>query len=370
MSESGGRGPSRPPPHLAGMTRAERRDAVAELGMKSFRADQVSRHWFGRLETDPDKWTDLSAADRSRLAAALAPTLLTEIATRVGDGGETTKTSWELHDGAAIESVVMCYRDRATVCVSTQVGCGMGCEFCATGHLGLGRNLGAAEIVQQVVAAARGLAADPGAGTSPARRVSNVVFMGMGEPLANYDATVRALRILSAPVPDGLGISARSLTVSTVGLVPKIDRLAGEGIPCTLAISLHAPDDDLRDRLVPINRRWPIAELLAAADRYRAQTRRRVSIEYALIGSINDSPSQARDLGRVLAGRGLHVNLIPMNPIGDSDWAGSAAPVVERFGDLVREAGVEVTVRRTRGRDIDGACGQLARAGRRSGRPV
>ena len=212
----------------------------------------------------------------------------------------TRKTLWRTFDGARLESVVMRYPDRATACVSSQAGCGMGCPFCATGQAGLTRNLSAGEIVEQVVAAARVLASG-GAGAGPCR-LSNVVFMGMGEPLANYRSVLSAVRRITDPQPNGLGLSQRHVTVSTVGLVPAIRRLAGEGLAVTLAVSLHAPDDELRDELVPVNRRWPVAEVLGAAWGYAAATGRRVSIEYALIRDINDQPWRADALGRA-AGR-------------------------------------------------------------------
>jgi 23S rRNA (adenine2503-C2)-methyltransferase len=257
-----------------------------------------------------------------------------------------------------VESVLMRYPDRVTMCVSSQAGCGMACPFCATGQGGLTRNLSAAEIVEQVVAGARWLRADSG------DRVSNVVFMGMGEPLANYNRVIGAVRRLTDPAPDGLGMSQRSVVVSTVGLVPAIRRLAGEGLQVTLAVSLHAPDDELRDTLVPVNTRWPVAEVLSAARAYADVTGRRVSIEYALIRGVNDQPFRARLLGELLAdtlGTAMaHVNLIPLNPTPGSEWDASPLPVQQEFVRLVRAAGVSTTVRDTRGRDIAGACGQLA----------
>ena len=251
-------------------------------------------------------------------------------------------------DGAMVESVLMKYPDRVTMCVSSQAGCGMGCPFCATGQAGLTRNLSTAEIVAQVVAGERHA------------RVSNVVFMGMGEPLANYKNVIGAVRRLTDPVPSGLGISQRSVTVSTVGLVPAINRLAGEGLSVTLAVSLHAPDDEARDELVPVNRRWKVAEVLDAAWDYAAVTGRRVSIEYALIRDVNDQPWRADLLGSLLAGHLAHVNLIPLNPTPGSKWTASRPGVQEEFVRRIAAHGVAVTVRDTRGREIDGACGQLA----------
>jgi 23S rRNA (adenine2503-C2)-methyltransferase len=233
------------------------------------------------------------------------------------------------------------------MCVSSQAGCGMACPFCATGQAGLTRNLSTAEIVEQIVRGGRG-------------EVDNIVFMGMGEPLANYAALSRALRRITDPSPGGLGIGQRHVTVSTVGLVPAIDRLIAEELQVTLAVSLHAPDDELRDTLVPVNTRWKVAEVLDAAWRYAATTGRRVSIEYALIRDINDQASRARLLAQLLKGRLVHVNLIPLNPTPGSVWTASEPERESEFVDILRAAGVATTVRDTRGRDIDGACGQLA----------
>jgi 23S rRNA (adenine2503-C2)-methyltransferase len=249
-------------------------------------------------------------------------------------------------------------RSRVTMCVSSQAGCGMACPFCATGQQGLTRNLSTAEIVEQVLAGSRALARGEVAGGTG--RVTNVVFMGMGEPLANYAQVVGAVRRLTEAPPEGLGISRRGITVSTVGLAPAIDRLSEEGLPVTLAVSLHAPDDELRNELVPINTRYPIAEVLAAAWRYGARTGRRVSIEYALIRDVNDQAWRADLLGRLLKGRLVHVNLIPLNPTPGSKWTASRLRDERTFVRTLQAHGVAVTVRDTRGRDIEGACGQLA----------
>ena len=297
--------------------------------------------------------TDLPADLRPALAELLLPRLLTAERSMSCDDEATRKWLWRLFDGALVESVLMKYPDRVTMCVSSQAGCGMGCPFCATGQAGLTRNLSTAEIVSQVVAGSRLLAESGG-------RVSNVVFMGMGEPLANYPRVIDAVRRLSAPVPEGLGISQRSITVSTVGLVPAIRRLTEEGLTARLALSLHAPDDELRDELVPVNQRWKVAEALDAAWDYAAATGRRVSIEYALIRDINDQPWRAELLGSLLAGHLAHVNLIPLNPTPGSKWTASRPGVQEEFVDRIASHGVAVTVRDTRGREIDGACGQLA----------
>jgi 23S rRNA (adenine2503-C2)-methyltransferase len=297
--------------------------------------------------------TDLPAAARSALAGELLPRLLTEERMLACDNDATRKMLWRLFDGALVESVLMKYPDRVTMCVSSQAGCGMGCPFCATGQAGLTRNLSTAEIVAQVVAGERVLSGSGG-------RVSNIVFMGMGEPLANYRNVVAAVRRLTDPVPGGLGISQRSVTVSTVGLVPAIHRLVAERLSVTLAVSLHAPDDEARDELVPVNRRWKVAEVLSAAWDYAAATGRRVSIEYALIRDVNDQPWRADLLGSLLAGHLAHVNLIPLNPTPGSKWTASRPGAQEEFVRRVAAHGVAVTVRDTRGQEIDGACGQLA----------
>jgi 23S rRNA (adenine2503-C2)-methyltransferase len=349
-----------PPRHLADFDLAGRRAAVAALGEKPFRADQLSRHYFARYTDVPEDMTDLPAGVRAALAEELLPRLLTAERELACDEGATRKTLWRLHDGALVESVLMRYPDRVTMCVSSQAGCGMGCPFCATGQAGLTRNLSVAEIVEQVVAGERAVRAGAGAQPSATSRVSNIVFMGMGEPLANYKNLIGAIHRLSDPVPAGLGISQRSLTVSTVGLVPAIRRLTGQGLTVRLAVSLHAPDDEARDELVPVNRRWKVAEVLDAAWDYAAATGRRVSVEYALIRDVNDQPWRADLLGALLAGHLAHVNLIPLNPTPGSKWTASRPGVQEEFVRRVAGHGVAVTVRDTRGRDIDGACGQLA----------
>jgi 23S rRNA (adenine2503-C2)-methyltransferase len=341
-----------PPRHLADLDLAGRREAVTALGEKPFRADQLSRHYFARYTDTPEDMTDLPAGTRDALAGEMLPRLLTSEREMACDNGATRKMLWRLHDGALVESVLMKYPDRVTMCVSSQAGCGMGCPFCATGQAGLTRNLSTAEIVSQVVAGERVLAPDG--------RVSNIVFMGMGEPLANYKNVIGAVRRLSDPVPSGLGISQRNLTVSTVGLVPAIRRLTEEKLTVRLAVSLHAPDDEARDELVPVNRRWKIAEVLDAAWDYAAATGRRISIEYALIRDVNDQAWRADLLGSLLAGHLVHVNLIPLNPTPGSKWTASRPGVQEEFVDRVAAHGVAVTVRDTRGREIDGACGQLA----------
>ena len=371
MSGSDGRTPltltmtaprrGKPPRHLADLAPTEVEAVLAELGQPSYRLRQLSQHYFGHLEADPHRMTDLPAGARESLGEAFLPTLLTSVRTLTADRGTTVKTLWRLHDGVKVESVLMRYPSRATLCVSSQAGCGMACPFCATGQQGLTRNLSAGEIVEQVRHAARALADGDVAG-GPGR-LTNLVFMGMGEPLANYTTVLAAVRRFIQPVPDGFGVSARNVTVSTVGLVPAIDRLAAEGLPLTLALSLHAPDDELRSELVPINTRWTVDEALDAARRYFEATKRRVSIEYALIRDMNDHAWRADLLGRKLNDRGrgwVHVNPIPLNPTPGSIWTASDPAVEAEFVARLRAAGIPTTIRDTRGSDIDGACGQLA----------
>ena len=353
-----------PPRHLADLSAEQRRAAVVELGEQPYRANQLSNHYFGRLTADAAGMTDIPAASRDRLAQALLPPLLSPVRDVACDDGTTRKTLWRAHDGTLFESVLMRYPERATVCISSQAGCGMACPFCATGQGGLRRNLSTAEIVDQVRAAAAAMR--DGELTGGPGRLSNVVFMGMGEPMANYRRVVDAVRRITEPPPDGLGLSQRSVTVSTVGLVPAIGRLTAEGLAVTLAVSLHAPDDELRDTLVPVNTRWPVADVLSAARSYADRTGRRVSIEYALIRDVNDQPWRADLLGKLLRRhleQLVHVNLIPLNPTPGSEWDASPKPVEAEFVRRVRAAGVECTVRDTRGREIAAACGQLAAQG-------
>ena len=356
------RGRKKPPRHLADLDEAGRKALLEEMGLPGFRAKQLSTHYFGRLVDDPEQMTDLPAGQRDDLVSALLPDLMTPLRTMEADKGTTRKTLWKLFDGALVESVLMRYPDRATVCVSSQAGCGMACPFCATGMGGLQRNMSTAEIVEQVVAGARTMARGEVPG-GPGR-VSNVVFMGMGEPLANYKAVIGAVRRLTDPAPAGLGMSARGITVSTVGLVPRMRQLTEEGIPVTLALSLHAPDDELRNELVPINTRFSVAETVEAAWDYARVTKRRVSIEYAMMRGINDQAWRADLLGDVLNSYGdwgwVHVNLIPLNPVEGSKWTASDPADEREFVRRLEAKGISTTVRDTRGREIDGACGQLA----------
>jgi 23S rRNA (adenine2503-C2)-methyltransferase len=359
-----------PETHLADLDLAARKARAIELGVPAFRATQISTHYFTHYTTDPGEMTDLPAAGRDELVAALLPPLLTEVRRLRTDRGETVKFLWKLFDGALVESVLMRYPGRITLCVSSQAGCGMNCPFCATGQAGLTRNLSAAEIVDQVVAANRlvasgelgGLRTDGG---HDAERVTNIVFMGMGEPLANYSRLMNAVRRMVAPAPEGLGMSARHITVSSVGLVPAIRKLADEGMQLTFALSLHAPDDTLRDELIPVNSRWKVDEALDAAYYYFEKTGRRVSIEYALIKDMNDHAWRAELLAEKLNARGrgwVHVNPIPLNPTPGSIWTASERDVTAEFIRRLEDAGIPTTLRDTRGKEIDGACGQLAAA--------
>ncbi len=349
-----------PPRHLADLDEDGRVAAVAELGLPKFRAKQLANQYYGRLIADPQEMTDLPAAVRDQVAEALFPMLISPAREIACDAGETRKTLWRAGDGTTFESVLMRYPQRNTVCISSQAGCGMACPFCATGQGGLTRNLSTAEILEQVRAASATMRGEHDG------RLSNIVFMGMGEPLANYNRVVAAVRRITAPPPDGFGISARSVTVSTVGLAPAIRKLADEQLGVTLALSLHTPDDELRDTLVPVNNRWKVDEVLDAARYYADSTGRRVSIEYALIRDINDQPWRADLLGKKLhskLGPLVHVNLIPLNPTPGSKWDASPKPVEREFVKRVQAKGVSCTVRDTRGREIAAACGQLAAEG-------
>jgi 23S rRNA (adenine2503-C2)-methyltransferase len=292
---------------------------------------------------------------RARLAEEL-PTALTQVVRRVSDHGDTVKYLWELDDGSRIETVLMVYPDRVTVCVSSQAGCAMACGFCATGQAGFTRQLTVGEIVEQVVVAARDA-------KTMDRRLANVVFMGMGEPMANETAVWGAVERFHGAI----GMSARHLTISTVGLVPGIRKLTERPLPVNLAVSLHAANDELRNELVPINKRYPLDDLMGACSDYLAVKGRRVSFEWALIADTNDRASDAKELSRLCRRFHLpaHVNLIPLNPTPGYPTVGSTPKKVHEFKDLLVSLGVNATVRRNRGTDIDAACGQLA-----AGQPV
>jgi 23S rRNA (adenine2503-C2)-methyltransferase len=333
---------------------------LREWKQPAFRARQLYRQLYVNLAGDVEAMTDLSLALRKRLAAeaSLGGLQLTRV--QKADDGLTRKALFALPDGSVVETVLMVYPpDRATVCVSTQAGCAMGCVFCATAKLGLLRNLSTGEIVEQALWAARTLRQmDTDTDETLPPRLTNLVFMGMGEPLANYDRFWGAVERLHDP--QGFDFGARRMTVSTVGLVPGIRRLAQEALPINLAISLHAPDDTRRSALMPVNNRWPIAELLAATQDYIAATNRRVSFEYVLMQGENDTPEQARKLADLLRGMLCHVNLIPWNPVPGTPLGRSERKRVLNFQQVLQDAGVACTVRVERGVDIAAACGQLA----------
>ncbi len=330
-------------PSLYEVTREELSELLGDE--PRYRVEQV---WHG-LWTTNESIESISTIPKS-LRASLAerfPNSLRVIEEVASDHGATRKWVLELHDGSTIETVLMLYDDRATVCISSQAGCAMGCTFCATGQAGFSRQLSVGEVVEQVLFAARHAAP---------RRLSNVVFMGMGEPLANYPVTVEVLRRLQSY----RAMSARHLTVSTVGVAPAIERLAREGLPVTLAVSLHAANDETRSELVPLNRRYPLARLRVACAYWSATTKRRLSFEWALIDQVNDTARASDELADYALGLGAHVNLIPLNPTPGYLVRGSSPERVRGFRDALVERGVNVTVRQTRGRSIAAACGQLA----------
>lgn len=372
---------------------------VAEAGEPPYRARQLV-HWLdGRRQPDPRAMTNLPRSLRARLSERFAAAGLILDQHQAGDDGWTHKFLFRLPGGDAVESVLMLYppagsssdedweggrrgsggrkarppegRGRATVCISSQAGCAMGCTFCATGQFGFTRHLSAGEIVEQVARVST-LLPELRPGPEAPDHLTNVVFMGMGEPLANQEATWGAAYRLH----QGFGLSARAITISTVGLVPGIRRAATEPLPVNLAVSIHAADDATRDRLVPVNRTWPIAELLDAVRDYVTATRRRVSFEYALMDGVNDDLEQAARLGRLLAplrvpgsgGHAAHVNLIPYNPTPGIGFSPPSKAAVRRFRDTVAASGVPVSVRANRGVGIDAACGQLRTTAGRPGR--
>ena len=323
---------------------------VLELGFPAYRGRQVWGWAYRQLVTDYSDMANIPIALRHALAAEAPLSLLDPVRSVASGDGETVKTLYRTGDDHVLETVLMLYPNRATVCVSCQVGCAVGCAFCATGLMGLARNLGAGEMVAQVAGAAR-------EARRRGRELTNIVMMGMGEPLQNYAETMKFIGIVHDP--EGLDIGARRITVSTSGVVPKIDALADEPLQLNLAVSLHAPDDELRSQLVPINRRYPIATLMDAVDRYVTKTGRRVSFEYALMRGINDSEKTAHDLSVLLRGRLSHVNIIPLNPVDVLPYERPDPEGIERFATILRSAGIPTTVRYSRGLDIDAACGQL-----------
>lgn len=338
-------------------------ETVQAAGAPSYRARQIHEWIYHKYARSFEEMTNLPQAMRAELAAQATLMPLEPIARRVSKAGDTQKVLFQLPDGETVEAVLMLYNRRRTLCISSQAGCAMGCTFCATALGGLRRNLTGGEIVAQVLFFARYL---HDAGEKPKMRVkrpttvTNIVLMGMGEPLHNYDNVWKAIRRLTAA--DGFGLGARHITLSTVGLIPMIDRMADEGIQVNLAVSLHAPNNPLRSKLVPLSRRYPVDELLASVRRYIAKTNRRVTFEYALMRDVNDSPALAEDLADKLRGILCHVNLIPLNPIPDSPFQPTSDRDTERFAEILRGGGISTTVRIRRGIEIDAGCGQLRHA--------
>jgi 23S rRNA (adenine2503-C2)-methyltransferase len=355
----------RPLPGIAGLPPEDLAAWVEAHGQRGYRARQIADAvWKDGGVTDADRIRTLPQDLRIALGEAFRFDTVADTEIRLADGGQTEKALHRLDDGALIESVLMHYpargtsRERHTLCISSQAGCAVGCPFCATGELGFGRDLEVAEIVDQARSAERRLAAT-------GRHLTNIVFMGMGEPLLNLDRVLAAVEALNDPGRFGLG--ARHITVSTSGVVPGIRRLTALGPQFTLAISLHAARDALRDVLVPLNRRWPVAEVVEAAREHARATGRRISYEVTMIGGVNDTDRDATTLADLLRGDHAHVNLIPMNPVAHTPWQASPMPTIERFAATLREAGIGTTIRRNRGQEVGAACGQLA--AERTGEP-
>ena len=336
-------------PALLSVPTAELDSWFIAHGEAAYRSRQVMG-WIARGAASFEVMRDLPRALRAELESAFRVTSLKRVANSVADGGRTSKTLYELDGGHTVEAVVMRYADRSTLCISSQAGCPVGCPFCATGKFPFGRNLAAHEIEEQAVDAAHVLLAE-------ARRLSHIVFMGMGEPFVNYAAVIDSVRRFAHP--ERLGISPRRVVVSTSGVIPRIEQLANENLPVTLAISLHAARDELRDVLVPINRKYPVAELVAAAQAYGVASGRRVSYEWVMLGGVNDTERDAKELGRLLRRKLAHVNLIPFNPVDGTPYHAPTRDGVRKFKELLIAEGLNVTVRDTRGREADAACGQL-----------
>lgn len=351
-------------PGLSGVTPDALAAWLAEREVPAYRARQVADGVWGGSIGSIEEMRTLPADLRAALNGAFRFDTVAETEMREGDVGLTEKALHRLADGALIESVLMHYparpgsRERHTLCISSQAGCAVGCPFCATGELGFGRDLEVAEIVDQVRFASRRLVAK-------GQRLTNIVFMGMGEPLLNLDRVLAAIEALNDRRRFGLG--ARHMTVSTSGVVPGIRRLTALGPQFTLAVSLHAARDPLRDVLVPLNRRWPVAEVVDAARDHARTTGRRISYEVTMIGGVNDTEEDANAMVDLLRGDHAHVNLIPMNPVAHTPWSASPMPVIERFAATLRVAGIETTIRRNRGQEVGAACGQLA--AERAGEP-
>ena len=353
-----------PRPGLSGLATADLAAWFEARGEPAYRARQVVTALWGASVTRAGELTTLPGPLATALDEAFRWTTVADEAVIASDGGHTQKALHRLSDGATIESVLMHYpatagrRARHTLCISSQGGCAVGCPFCATGELGFERDLETAEILDQVRSAVGRL------GTG--ERLTNIVFMGMGEPLLNLDRVLESVAALNDK--ERLGLGARHITVSTSGVVPGIRRLTALGPQFTLAISIHAARDALRDVLVPLNRRWPVAEVVAAARDHARTTGRRVSYEVTMIDGVNDTDADADALANLLRGDLAHVNLIPMNPVAHTPWKASPMPIIERFASRIRAVGIPVTVRRNRGVEIGAACGQLA--AERAGAPA
>jgi 23S rRNA (adenine2503-C2)-methyltransferase len=338
-----------PRPSILSLSAAQLESWLAEQKIPAYRRKQIWS-WFGRGATTFEEMNDLPKPVRSALERDFRATSLRSIAVSDADRSLTTKTLFELDGGHSVEAVVMRYAERSTLCISSQAGCPIGCTFCATGKFPFGRNLKAHEIVEQAVDAAGVLAKE-------SRRLSHVVFMGMGEPMANYKAVIESVRRLADP--EMLGISLRRIVVSTSGLIPRIEELGEEGLPVTLAISLHAARDELRDVLVPINKKYPVKDLVNAAQSFADKTGRRVSYEWVMLAGVNDTRRDAVELGVLLKKKLAHVNLIPFNPVDGTPYEAPNRASIKAFKEMIEAQGLNVTVRDTRGREADAACGQL-----------
>ncbi|MBQ1272657.1 MAG: 23S rRNA (adenine(2503)-C(2))-methyltransferase RlmN [Clostridia bacterium] len=328
---------------LSSLTYQQLTETVKSFGLPSFRAGQIYR-WLARGVQSFEEMSDLSKDLRSKLEEQCTIASVSEATCSLSSDG-TKKYLFRLADGNHIETVLMRYEHGNSVCISSQVGCNMGCRFCASTLKGKVRNLTAGEMFAQIAYINR---------TDP---VSHVVVMGVGEPLDNYDHLVTFLRNLTSP--QGFGMSQRHVSISTCGLVPKIDRLAEENLQITLSVSLHAPDNETRDLIMPVNRTYPVEELLASCDRYIAATGRRISYEYIMINGVNDTPQHAKLLAKRLRGKLAHVNLIPMNRVEEREFQPSTPDRIRRFTSILAEQGINATCRRKLGKDIDASCGQL-----------
>lgn len=348
---------------LLDLDRTELDEVIASLEEPAYRSRQVWDWIYRRYAPDFSAMTDLPQSLRVQLDEVAIINPLTVATAIISAARDTQKVLFRLADGQTVEAVLMLYDRRRTLCISSQAGCAMGCTFCATAQGGLARNLTAGEIVAQVLYFARYLAdpmAEPTMDVERPASVTNIVLMGMGEPMHNYQNVWAALRRLTDA--GGFGLGARNITLSTVGLVPMIDRMAEEGLQIGLAVSLHAPNDELRSMLVPINRRYPVADLLDAVYRYSKKTHRRVTFEYALMKGINDHESLARELAEKIHNLLCHVNLIPLNPIPDSPYQPTSDEATRRFAAILQERGISTTIRLRRGIEIDAGCGQLRRS--------